>query len=148
MGVVFLAWRCLYAEVVDARIHNRKLQLHKTLLRTMRMLISRLLANGHKWHKWYSTTRYHRPTRVKKFPKRYQKRILAPACARPASDVRVERVPRNLNATPLRATALFMVFVLRLCAALSTQSYSDDSRSSRSPFRPKSSRRAKVPFTF
>ena len=45
-GILFLAWRCLYAEVVSARLENRHLKLQKAYARMIRLIISRLKANN------------------------------------------------------------------------------------------------------
>ena len=74
--VLFLAWRCLYAEVVGARLEGRQLNLKRAYARTIRLLISRLKANGTKWHRWYSRTRYWRREKVKLFPERFRQRKL------------------------------------------------------------------------
>ena len=76
-GILFLAWRCLYAEVVSARIHDHRLRLDTAYARTVRLLISRLQANGQKWYRWFSRTRNISPKKVKLFPlKYYRKRKL------------------------------------------------------------------------
>ena len=73
-GILFLAWRCLYAEIVRARIESTTLNLHKALARTLQLTISRLKANGTYWQKWYNKTKG--TTHPKKFPKKYQNRKL------------------------------------------------------------------------
>jgi hypothetical protein len=75
-GIMFLAWRCLYAEVVGARLDDRRMRLAQAYKRMVYMLISRLRANGEKWYRWYSRTRYLQRKKVKHFPKRYRKRVL------------------------------------------------------------------------
>ena len=75
-GVLFLAWRCLYADVVQARINDRSLRLRHTYARLILMTISRLKANGQKWYQWYSRIRKIRQQRTKYFPKRFRTRKL------------------------------------------------------------------------
>ena len=75
-GVLFLAWRCLYAEVVSARLEGHELRLNKAYARCMHMLVSRLKANGQKWYRWFSKTRGISAAKVKHFPEKYRKRIL------------------------------------------------------------------------
>ena len=73
---MFLAWRCLYAEVVKARLEDKRLDLENAYRRTIQMTISRLKAQGVKWYRWYSKTRYIQLQKRKPFPRRYRKRIL------------------------------------------------------------------------
>ena len=75
-GILFLAWRCLYAETVRARLSGEQLKLKHAYARTILMTISRLKAQGQKWHRWYSRIRGISTLKVKKFPKRYRKRRL------------------------------------------------------------------------
>ena len=48
-GILFLAWRCLYAETVRARANNESLKLKHAYARVVLMSISRL--KTHKKHK-------------------------------------------------------------------------------------------------
>ena len=73
-GILFLAWRCLYAETTRARIEGHPLRLSATYARLVLMIISRLKAQGTKWRRWYSRT--HNTTKKKEFPQRYRKRKL------------------------------------------------------------------------
>ena len=75
-GILFLAWRCLYAETVHARSSGTHLRLDHTYARLVLMMISRLKAQGVKWYRWYSRTRGQSPEKVKEFPRRYRKRKL------------------------------------------------------------------------
>ena len=75
-GIMFLAWRCLYAEVVKARLEDKRLDLENAYKRTIQMTIGRLQAQGVKWYRWYSKTRYIQKSKRKKFPRRYRNRIL------------------------------------------------------------------------
>ena len=75
-GILFLGWRCLYAETVRARIEDAELRLKHAYARTILMIISRLKAQGQKWYRWYSRTKGISSKKVKKFPKRYRNRKL------------------------------------------------------------------------
>ena len=75
-GILFLAWRCLYAETVRARINGEQLKLKHAYARVVLMSISRLKAQGQKWYRWYSRTRGISEHKVKTFPRRYRKRCL------------------------------------------------------------------------
>ena len=46
IGIFTIAHRCLYAEFVNCRIHNKTLNLINTIDRTMKLIHSRLLAYG------------------------------------------------------------------------------------------------------
>ena len=75
-GILQLAWRCLYAEVVRARIDDKNLNFRKTYKRTIIILISRVKAYGFKWYRWFSRTRNIRASKVKHIPLKYRNRIL------------------------------------------------------------------------
>ena len=75
-GIIFLAWRCLYAETVRARIKDEQLRLKHAYARLLLMIISRLKAQGQKWYRWYSKTKGISEHKVKQFPKKYRKRKL------------------------------------------------------------------------
>ena len=75
-GILFLAWRCLYAETVRARTNNEQLNLKHAYARVILMSISRLKAQGQKWYRWYSRTRGISEHKLKPFPRRYRKRRL------------------------------------------------------------------------
>ena len=71
-GMIALAWRCLYAEIVKSRIEDKELELTKhALTRFAKMLKSRVTAYGVRWRRWYMRTS--RTTRFKLVPKRHQK---------------------------------------------------------------------------
>jgi hypothetical protein len=54
-AIIFWAWRCLYAEVVAARVDNRELSDRRTHYKnTIRMAYTRVKAYGDKWYRWYS----------------------------------------------------------------------------------------------
>ena len=75
-GIIFLAWRCLYASTVQARIENKELNLKHAYARVVQMIISRLKAEGQKWFRWRTKITNIRENKAKTFPKRYQKRKL------------------------------------------------------------------------
>jgi hypothetical protein len=51
-GVMFLAWRCLYAEITRARIDKENPDMGAALERTGAMCITRLMTYGAYWRKW------------------------------------------------------------------------------------------------
>ena len=51
-GIIAIAWRCLYAEITNSKIHDHPLNLERALLRTFQMIISRLRAYGLRWKRW------------------------------------------------------------------------------------------------
>jgi len=71
-GMMFLAWRCLYAEVVKARLEDKRLDLENAYRRTIQMTISRLKAQGVKWYRWYSKTRYIQLQKKETVPQKVQ----------------------------------------------------------------------------
>ena len=52
-GILQLAWRCLYAETVAARVDKRPIDLGKTYLRVLNMALTRLKAYGYSWRIWH-----------------------------------------------------------------------------------------------
>ena len=73
VGVVFLAWRCLYAEVVRGRIEDKRLRLSAAYARLVSMIIGRVRAYGYKWRRWYNRIRWIQPKKRKEIPKKYRK---------------------------------------------------------------------------
>ena len=51
-GILFLAWRCLYAELVRGRVENVTPDLKAAYKRVIMMNISRLQHYGEKWLRW------------------------------------------------------------------------------------------------
>ena len=51
-GLMFIAWRCLYAAIVGSRVDERSLNLEYAYKRTLQMCITRLRAYGEKWLLW------------------------------------------------------------------------------------------------
>ena len=74
-GMWFLAWRCLYAEIVRSRVEALALDLDKALKRYVAMIIGRLRAYGAKWRRWVDKSRHQRDQNI--IPRRHQdKKIL------------------------------------------------------------------------
>ena len=51
-GLMFIAWRCLYAAVVGSRVDDVPIDLQRAYKRTLQLTISRLRAYGEKWKLW------------------------------------------------------------------------------------------------
>tara|TARA_B110000046_G_scaffold118207_1_gene125009 strand:+ start:2316 stop:6662 length:4347 start_codon:yes stop_codon:yes gene_type:complete len=51
-GIMFLAWRCLYAEITRARIERDNPDMGVALTRTGAMCVTRLMTYGAFWRKW------------------------------------------------------------------------------------------------
>ena len=51
-GLMFIAWRCLYAAIVGSRVDERPLNLEYAYKRTLQICITRLRAYGEKWLLW------------------------------------------------------------------------------------------------
>jgi hypothetical protein len=60
----YLAWRCLYAAIVKARIDEETLDLDKALKRVIAMLIGRLRAFGRKWKDWVHAGMHHKQPHI------------------------------------------------------------------------------------
>ena len=75
-GMMFIAWRCAYAEIVGSRLDNRAQNWKGAYRRFVGMTISRLKAYGLKWYRWYSRIRRIQVEERKTIPIKYQKRIL------------------------------------------------------------------------
>ena len=56
-GLLALAWRCMYAEIVRARVEDTEPLLEKALKRTVSMMIGRVKAYGEKWRRWHLRNR-------------------------------------------------------------------------------------------
>ena len=56
-GIVLLAWRCLYVEVVSADEEGKSCNPKAALLRVLTMMRTRLKAYGKKWKRWSSGNR-------------------------------------------------------------------------------------------
>ena len=66
----------MYAEVVRARIEDKRLRLQRAYARVVLMVISRLKANGKRWYRWRSSVQNIRTSKSKHFPERYRNRKL------------------------------------------------------------------------
>ena len=101
-GMIFLAWRCLYAAIVHSRVDNVKIDLPRAHNRTMQMTITRLRAYGEKWSLW---TRINTHTGNKSvFPEKHRLRTVI----KMEEDSSYHIAPRILNeytrTKPLRKT--------------------------------------------
>ena len=73
-GVMFIAWRCLYAELMSVREEGTLPNLKGAYKRCIRMIISRLTAYGAKWKRW---CKINAGTGKKKIiPERFQDRTI------------------------------------------------------------------------
>ena len=73
-GILFLAWRCLYAELVRGRVDNVTPDLNIAYTRVISMNISRLKAYGERWLRW---ARKNKNTGNKSYiPERHQNKKL------------------------------------------------------------------------
>ena len=71
-SVMFIAWRCLYAEIVGARTEERNLRLESAYARTIGMLLGRVKAHGYKWRRWVLRNRFKQPLVKKVIPQKHQ----------------------------------------------------------------------------
>ena len=73
-GIMFIAWRCLYAAIVHSRVDKTPLRLTSAYNRTLQMTITRLRAYGEFWRRW---TRINHFTGNKSvFPENKRKRVV------------------------------------------------------------------------
>ena len=63
-GVLFIAWRCLYAATVHARVENKAIRLDVALRRCLKDVVRRLTAYGEAWVHWSATHRLTRNTNI------------------------------------------------------------------------------------
>ena len=54
-GILFIAWRCLYAATVNARVENKAIRLDVALRRCLKDVVRRLTAYGEAWVHWSAT---------------------------------------------------------------------------------------------
>ena len=73
-AIIFWAWRCLYAEVVRARVGNQQMNPSKAYANLTRMAYTRVKAYGAKWYRWYS--RQHRKKDAKVVPRKHRDKKL------------------------------------------------------------------------
>ena len=57
-GLMFIAWRCLYAAVVGSRVDDVPIDLQRAYKRTLQLTISRLRAYGEKWKLWCNKNKH------------------------------------------------------------------------------------------
>ena len=73
-GVMQIAWRCLYAQSVKAKLEGGYLNLEEAVYKTLRLTLSRVIAHGNKWRNWYRRQAGH--VTPKTFPEEHQKKTL------------------------------------------------------------------------
>ena len=56
--ILVIAWRCLYAELVHARVEKKPVKLQRAVIRAVNLLISRVQANGEFWLDWVNKRNY------------------------------------------------------------------------------------------
>ena len=54
-----IAWRSLYAETTKAHLEETQLDLQQAVFKTARLLNSRVIAYGHRWHTWFYHQEFH-----------------------------------------------------------------------------------------
>ena len=69
-GVLFAAWRALYAEIIRSRIEETRPNWRRAARRGVGLLINRLVARGEFWRHWYKSI--YRTSRRQLFPKNHQ----------------------------------------------------------------------------
>ena len=100
-GMIFLAWRCLYAEVTKGRIEGTTVSPLRAYKRTLAMIHTRWIAESARWVKWMASIDH--TSRAQAFPMKHRERFLVSTgpCARfkisPKLLAEIERV------RPLRA---------------------------------------------
>ena len=75
-GIMFLAWRCCYAEIVGSRLENRQQNWKTVYKRLIGMIITRLKAYGLKWYRWHSKRRFNKTQRKKIIPRKHRNKHL------------------------------------------------------------------------
>ena len=73
-GIMFIAWRCLYAAIVHSRVEKVSLDLEHAYNRIWQMTITRLRAEGEKWNLWHRLN--HHSGKKSYFPKKFQQRTV------------------------------------------------------------------------
>ena len=73
-GAWFIAWRCIYAEIVGSRIEDRAIDTEKALTRAVAMIIGRLKAYGGFWREWVNKS--HNQRRPKQIPPKHREKRL------------------------------------------------------------------------
>ena len=73
-GVMQIAWRCLYAQSVKAKLEGGYLNLEEAVYKTLRLTLARVIAHGNKWRNWYRRQAGH--VTPKTFPEKHQEKTL------------------------------------------------------------------------
>ena len=73
-GVIFVAWRVLYAEIVSARMEDTRPNWKRAARRGIGLLINRMVAWGEYWRKWYK--KIQNTSKAQLFPKDQQEHAL------------------------------------------------------------------------
>ena len=73
-GIMFIAWRCLYAAIVHSRVDKTPLRLTSAYNRTLQMTITRLRAYGEFWRRWTKINHFTGKKSV--FPENKRKRVV------------------------------------------------------------------------
>ena len=73
-GILFLAWRCIYAEIIKGRADNVPPNARAAYLRTLLLLHTRLTNYGESWLLW---VRKNRNTKNKSYiPRKHQNKMV------------------------------------------------------------------------
>ena len=70
IGIMQLAWRCLYAEIIGCRVDEKEFDINRPLKRCLAMIHSRVTAYGEQWKKWFNKKQH--TTKAKLVAKRHQ----------------------------------------------------------------------------
>ena len=70
-SIIDMAWRCLYAEIVKARVDCVSIRLQSARARCIKMLQSRAEAYGRKWELW--VIKQLRKKKIKPIPRKHQR---------------------------------------------------------------------------
>ena len=73
-GIMFIAWRCLYAEITKVHAEQQRLSVDKAVKRLWAMVHSRCTAYAAKWKRWVDMAHYQRDPRI--IPQRYQDKMV------------------------------------------------------------------------
>ena len=69
-GILFVAWRVLYAEIIRSRIDNTSPNWNRAAKRGLGLLINRMTAWGEYWRRWY--IKIQNTSKHQHFPKDHQ----------------------------------------------------------------------------
>ena len=73
-GVMFLAWRCIYAAIVTSRIEQKPLETEKAYKRLISMLISRYTAEAEFWKSWVQQAHFSYTPRI--IPQQHREKVV------------------------------------------------------------------------